>query len=132
MQKERTTQSTETNQAAQVTKTNVPVTTTIALNDRPLVCLLKTAVATVVSDADSATANILFDEGAQRSFITKKLANALRLTPQRHEKISLAPFRADASTMQRLEVANVTIVSHTGEKIPLSVLVVPKIAAALQ
>ena len=132
VQKEHTTQSTETNQAAQVTKTNVPVNTTIALNDTHSVCLLKTAVATVVSDADSATANILFDEGAQRSFITKKLANTLRLTPQRHENISLAPFGADASSIQCLEVANVTIVSHTGEKIPLSVLVVPKIAAALQ
>ena len=66
------------------------------------------SIATVVSDVDSATANILFDEGA------------------------LAPFGADAFTIQRLEVANVTIVSHTGERIPLSVLVVPKIAAALQ
>ena len=107
MQKEHTTQSTGTNQTVQVSKTNVPVTTTISLDD-------------------------LFDEGAQRSFITKKLANALRLTPQRHENISLAPFGADASAIQCLEVANVTIVSHTGERIPLSVLVIPKIAAALQ
>ena len=44
----------------------------------------------------------------------------------------MAPFGADASTIQRLEVANVTIVSHTGERIPMSVLVVPKVAAALQ
>ena len=123
---------TETNQAVQVSKTNVPVTTTIALDDTHSVCLLKTAVATVVSDVDSVTANILFDKGAQHSFISKKLANALRLTPQRHKNISLAPFGADPSTIQHLEVANVIIVSHTGERIPLSVLVVPKIAAALQ
>ena len=65
---------------------------------------MKTAVATIVSDADSATVNILFDEGAKSSFISKKLANALRLTPYRHENISLAPFGADTSTTQRLEV----------------------------
>ena len=77
--------STETN-PVQVAQNTVPVTT-IALADTQAsvlcssVCLLKTAVAKVVSDVGSATANILFDEGAQHSFIFKKLANALKLLP---------------------------------------------------
>ena len=96
------------------------------------VCLLKTAVTKVVSDVGSATANVLFDEGAQRSFISKELANTLKLTPCQSESISLVPFGADASTPQHLDVAVITIVSYTGEMIPLSVLVVPKIAAPLQ
>ena len=95
------------------------------------VCLLKTAVARVVSEAGSNTANILFDEGAQRSFISKRLANNLQLTPNRQESVSLAAFGADTSTPQHLDVTDITIVSQTGDMIPLSVLVVPKIAAPL-
>ena len=105
--------------------------TSVLCNSGNSVCLLKTAVARVVSEAGSNTANILFDEGAQRSFISKRLANNLQLTPSRQESISLAAFGADTSTPQHLDVTDVTIVSQTGEMIPLSVLVVPKIAAPL-
>ena len=89
MQKDHTAKSTETNQA----HNTVPVTTTISLANTQAsvlcnsVCLLKTAVAKVVSDVGSATANVLFDEGAQRSFISKELANTLKLTPCRSEHI---------------------------------------------
>ena len=137
MQKDFKAQPSETN-PAQVTQNALQVTTTTTLADTQTsvlcnsVCLLKTAMAKVVSDVGSATANILFDEGAQRSFISKKLANALKLTPCRNEIISLAPFGGDPSTPQRLDVTAIKIVSHTGEMIPLSVLVVPKIAAPLQ
>ena len=41
--------------------------------------LLKTAVAMVTSGSNSAEANILFDEGAQRSFITRDLADKLNI-----------------------------------------------------
>ena len=88
-------------------------------------------MAKVTSDKCSGTANILFDEGAQRSFISEKLASTLQLPPYRQESVSLASFGADTSAPQQLDVTNVTIVSHTGEMIPLSVLVVPRIAAPL-
>ena len=39
--------------------------------------LLKTAVAKVTSRIYTADANILFDEGAQRSFVTRELADKL-------------------------------------------------------
>ena len=77
MQKDHTAKSTEINQA----HNTVPVTTTIALANTQAsvlcnsVCLLKTAVAKVISDVGSATANVLFDEGAQRSFISKELTS---------------------------------------------------------
>ena len=38
------------------------------------VCLLKTAIATVVGTDLQAEVNVLFDEGSQQSFITEKLA----------------------------------------------------------
>ena len=117
-----------------------PVTTTLASNPQSSVlfnqgdsiCLLKTAVTEVVSDKVRAVANILFDEGAQRSFISQQLANTLNLTPLRQESITLAPFGSDTMTPQNLSVALINIVAKTGELIPLSVLVVPRIAAPLQ
>ena len=75
-------------------------------------------MAKVTSDKCSGTANILFNEGAQRSFISKRLA------PYRQESVLLASFRVDTSAPQQLDVTNVTIISYTGEMIPLSVLVV--------
>ena len=86
----------------------------------------------MVSDKVRAVANILFDEGAQRSFISQQLASTLNLTPLRQESITLAPFGSDTMTPQNLSVALINIVAKTGELIPLSVLVVPRIAAPLQ
>ena len=68
-------------------------------------------MAKVVSDVGSATANILFDEGAQRYFISKKLANGLKLMPCQNKNL-LAPFEADPSPPQCLDVTTIKIVSH--------------------
>ena len=48
--------------------------------------LLKTAIATVESTEKTATAHTLFDEGAQRSFITEALAKKLDLTYSRQDR----------------------------------------------
>ena len=45
------------------------------------VCRLKTAVAPVANGHIRMNANILFDEGAQRSFISVRLATELQITP---------------------------------------------------
>ncbi|KAH3831372.1 hypothetical protein DPMN_104637 [Dreissena polymorpha] len=52
--------------------------------------LLKTAVADVLSQIHSSSANILLNEGAQRSFITEDLARVLHLPVTGHDTISLA------------------------------------------
>ena len=55
-------------------------------------CLLKTAIAPVRMGNTRAEANILLDEGAQRSFMIEALANRLGWTPVRKETISLSAF----------------------------------------
>ena len=50
--------------------------------------LLKTAVAKVTSGIYTVDANILFDEGAQRSFVTRNLANKLQLQTSGKKKSS--------------------------------------------
>ena len=54
--------------------------------------LLKTAVAIVCTDYIGCEANILFDEGAQRSFITCTLANQLGLDTSEREDIHLSNY----------------------------------------
>jgi hypothetical protein len=56
--------------------------------------LLKTTIATVCNQTTYCEANILFDEGAQRSFITKDLATHLELQPTEREFISVSGFGA--------------------------------------
>ena len=51
----------------------------------PKTCLLKTATATVSAKNIKTSANILFDEGAQRSLITAQLATELQIIPTASE-----------------------------------------------
>ncbi|KAH3817213.1 hypothetical protein DPMN_118745 [Dreissena polymorpha] len=62
-----------------------------ASHDRTNV-LLKTAVDEVLSKSHSSSANILLDEGAQRSFITEDLARVLHLPVTGYDTICLASF----------------------------------------
>ena len=94
--------------------------------------LLKTAIATVNADHVYCEANILIDEGAQRSFITQMLANQLGLPLSETESISLSAFGAQPSASIYLPVATINVVISRGENIPLCVLVVEKIATPLQ
>ena len=69
--------------------------------------LLKTAIAPVSFRGLTTDANILFDEGAQRSFISRKLANKLELIPTGTETIGLSGFgdAAKETKFQRLDTA---------------------------
>ena len=96
------------------------------------VCLLKTAIANVSAGDTTVEGHILFDEGAQCSFITQKLANQLQLQPTHHENISVSSFREQVSTPRRLPVATVLIQTLNKGHIPISVLLVPKLAAPIR
>ena len=73
-----------------------PVHTTLAPNNSPVpinsvigdiqIALLKTAVATVGTNHTYCEANILYDEGARRSFVTQRLAIQLGIDPARKRK----------------------------------------------
>ena len=94
--------------------------------------LLKTAIATVCTDYLCCKANILFDKGAQRSFITHTLANQLGLETSVREDVHLSAFGGQASAVRHLPLATINVVTTSGETIPHHVLVVEKIAAPLQ
>lgn len=95
-------------------------------------CLLKTAIAPVRGQHFTIEANNLFDEGAQRSFITQDLVDQLQLNPTRKDTIGLSAFGATTPAIRQLDVVTVELVTETNETIALDVLVVPKIATPLQ
>ena len=96
------------------------------------VCLLQTAIAPISVEVVRVHANILFDEGAQRSFITEDLAAKLNLQPVSSENIAVASFGAESLSNQQLPVAQINVETQSGDLIPISVLIVPMIAAPLQ
>ena len=117
---------------------SVPASTTITRPQPPLVptrsaCLLKTtAIATVPAGPYSTEGNILLDEGAQRSFISQDLADRLCLKATHTERISLSSFGNPVSAARLLQVATISVHTQDQSAIPISVLVVPTLAAPLQ
>ena len=95
-------------------------------------CLLKTAVAPIIAGNIKTKANILFDEGAQCSFISIDMVKELGISPTSTTDISLASFGSASSLHQKLGVTTVEIETVTGELIPISALIVPTIAAPIQ
>jgi len=95
-------------------------------------CLLKTVVAPIIADGIRTQANILFDEGAQCSFISLTLSNELHITPTSMTNIEVASFGTTALTQQKLGTAMVEIETVSGELISLSVLIVSSISAPIQ
>ena len=78
--------------------------------------LLKTAVAKVTSGIYTADANILFDEGAQRSFVTRELADKLQLKTAGTEVAQLAAF-GSSSKVSHIDTATVYLLTDSREKI---------------
>jgi len=68
------------------------------------------------------------DEGAQRSFITQKLADKLQLQHDGTDIIHLSSFGDPAHSVRRLDTATINIVATDGCMIPIRVLIVPVIA----
>ncbi|VDI31785.1 Hypothetical predicted protein [Mytilus galloprovincialis] len=94
--------------------------------------LPKTATAPVVNNGQEVECNILFDEGAQRSFITKKSTDQLEMNPI--EKVSIHPsaFGDLSQKVRNLDTATMQLHTDTGEKVHIDTLIVPDIAVPIQ
>ena len=92
---------------------------------------MKTAILEVSASHLPAHANVLFDEGKQRSFITQKLADDLQIQHKGTEQINLATFGGSSQTLRRVPTANVFLKTSRRETFPIGVLIVPTIAAPL-
>ena len=95
------------------------------------VCLLNTAVTTVSSQGTSIDTNVLFDEGSQRSFVSKGLADCLQVQPHQTENLYISTFGAHSSHTSQFEAAVIHLHRTSGQLIPLTVLIVPTLAAPI-
>ena len=68
----------------------------------------------------SREANILLDDGAQRSFITKDLADDLSTKLVYTQNISMSSFGATEHLLRRLEMTTVDIITVQGENPPMA------------
>jgi len=86
--------------------------------------LFKTAITEVSSYTTTAEVHILFNEGAQHSFITQQLADKLHLLPTSHKTISVSSFGAQISPSRTLAVATILVHPLNGTRIQILVLIV--------
>ena len=103
----------------------------IGNRDSSPACLLKTAVAFVRADNHRVSTNILFDEGAQRSFVTQTLADKLGLRPHHRENLSISCFGGETTSKYQVDTIRFMLETNVGD-IAISALVVPQIAAPVQ
>ena len=94
--------------------------------------LLQTANAEVINldNRNREKCNILFDSGAQRTYITKSLKDKLNLLPIRNEKISIKVFETTNSKIQEIEIAKFKV-KGTNKNIFVEALVIPTICSTL-
>jgi len=69
-------------------------------------CLLKTAIAPVQVCNTRVSAIILFDEGAQRSFVTEALATQLGADPCHTESLSVSSFGGSKTVKDTVKLIN--------------------------
>ena len=64
--------------------------------------------------------------------MSAEMVAKLNIIPTTMEGLTLASFSTDSATYQQLAVATVEVETNSGELIPISVLVIPSIAAPIQ
>jgi len=94
--------------------------------------LLKTEIPQVCSGSVSTDANILFDEGAQRSFISEKLATDLHVDETGSETVHLGAFGDTSQHVRLMKSATVHVITDRKKRIPIDVLITPNIAAPIE
>ena len=94
-------------------------------------CLLKTAVVLVWVGDKRIPVNILFDEGAQRSFVTETIATQLGAFPHHKKSLSIPSFGGSTTYKDQVSSINLTLETIVDD-INISALVVSKIAAPIQ
>ena len=101
--------------------------------DGPLpLTLLKTSIAIVQSKLTKRHANLLLDEGSQRSFITARLAQQLRLQPIWRKGLILNGFLSQSNETQFYDVAQFSIVGLNGSPIVIQAIILDEMICPLE
>ncbi|XP_006825640.1 uncharacterized protein LOC102802966 [Saccoglossus kowalevskii] len=90
--------------------------------------LLKTARVTVFGDGGSKIATVLFDNGADRSFITSKFATSIQANPKFWETLNLKCFANPRTGYKTVPRTTVNLLQRDGFKSAINLLVVDEIS----
>ena len=123
-------------QASTSTTTTQPgnVTTFSAYIDVRTPVLLQTAtVAAYCVDrpADTIKIRLILDSGSQKSYVSTRLKDALRLTVQESVAVSIRTFGSEAEKTQKCDVVKLGLKARTGADLEISLYVVPLICEPL-
>ena len=108
-----------------------PVTTDSHYQASNQTYLLYTAVATISAGGTYMESNILLGEGSRYSFLAKGLADCLQLEPHDTIKLSLSTFGTGTSCTSKFDDTTINLHRIFGQIMPLTVLIVPTIAASI-
>ena len=116
------------------TSANVSAVVDVHTSTSSTQVLLKTAVASVRSPSThlASSANILFDEGAQRSFICQSLADSLHLPVDKYENVRVSTFGGQSAQVRQCPIVSVDVLDESGQPVTLQALAVPEIASFVQ
>ena len=78
--------------------------------------LLQTATVYACSNTNYKLTRVLFDQGSQRNFITKKLADNLDLIPIRFEKLSIFSFGSKVAKSESFPVVKIELMNRKNRK----------------
>ena len=110
------------------------VTTFSAYIDVRTPVLLQTAtVAAYCVDrpADTIKIRLILDSGSQKSYVSTRLKDALRLTVQQSVAVSIRTFGSEAEKTQKCDVVKLGLKARTGADLEISLYVVPLICETL-
>ena len=94
--------------------------------------MLQTAFVSVTSASKRRVkARVLFDTGAQRTFITRRLTSRLGCESSCKETLSISSFGTDFSDRAQFELVTINLISETGE-IGIEALVTPAISPPIK
>ena len=86
--------------------------------------LFKTVVGEVHADTQCCKANLLFDEGAKKPFISQKFADILNVQSCEEQNICLSSFRGTV-TPTKLQATHDYLQARSGDEISVSALIFP-------
>ena len=96
--------------------------------------LLQTAMAEVYNPIDPSSTQklrVILDNGSQRSYLTNRMKNSLKLTTTRRQQLSIATFGATKGAPRHCNVVRVGIVTQSGQREELELFTISHICESL-
>lgn len=113
--------------------TTPPTSTSLYVNSSQTV-LLQTALVQAHNPSNPSVEvglRVILDSGSQRSYVTRRVKDALSLVPSNKQSLSIAAFGARRGTQRSYEMVRIVVKGRSGHQQELELFVVPHICDPL-